>query len=208
MPSRKSPVPTAATSKKTPDPGGPRPAATSTNSEGPGICGGGGRPRLRGVEAARPVDRGSAARPHCGRRRCCRPRRWFACVGVPARADTAAHIAVLGNHRAPPHPTHSVVRIAHRGSPRRVPPGRVGDMDRRRSGLRARHFRQRSRRGQSFAARDCGRGDRRRAGGGVSTPKGHGASAIRAAIWRGVGSVGRHGHGGSHRRRVRDGRRR
>ena len=214
MPSRKSPVPTAATSKKSSDPGGPSPAATSTDSDGPGVGGGGDRPRLRG---GRGLGRssGPSAFPRCrggpafrSRVSCpsaLRPPPLMAsspvvCLrGRSGRADTAALIAVLGNHRAPPHPTHSVVRIAHRGSPHRVRPGHVGDMGRRRCGLRARHFRHRCRRGQSLAARDRGRGDRRRAG-GVSTPKGHGASAIRAAIRRGVGSVGRLGHGGSHRR--------
>src|ERR1700676_4775001 len=51
-------------------------------------------------------------------------------------------------------------------------------------------------------------GARLGAGGGVSAPKGHGASAIRAAVRLGVDPVGRFGHGGAHRRRVRDGRRR
>ena len=152
---------------------------------------------------------GTAARPRgggsCSRRR----HRWFARVGIPAHPDLATRSADMGHGRAPSQPADSVDRIAGRGSGHRgrAHRGRVGDVDRQRCRLRARGTRQRYRRGQGGLARDRGRSDRGRSGNnGVATPKGRGASAIREAIRRVVYPVGRFGHGGAHRRCVRDGR--
>ena len=197
MPSRKSPVPTAATSKKNPKSRGPRSAATSADPQHPGMGGGGDRPCRRGgrglggflgtrpecgVGAPRPVRCAAPARPGRGRRGCRHHCRWFACVGVPARTDPAAHSAHLGYHRAPSHPTDSVVRIADRSGRHRGRSRRVGNLDHHRCGRHTRRPSRRCRRGQGSAARDRGRGDSRRADSGVSAPKRHGASAIRAAV--------------------------
>jgi hypothetical protein len=98
--------------------------------------------------------------------------------------------ADVGHRRAASQPADSVDRSAHRGGRTRCRTGRLGDVVDQRRPLRARQRGQRRRRRQSIAARGRGRGDRGRACGAVPAPKGLGASAIRAAIRRGVDAVG------------------
>ena len=163
----------------------------------------------RGVGSARPVDCGAA----------CPSGLWpppllpSSSVGLLAwafrPAQTLRRAARTWRYRvAPPH--RAAFRCSYR-SPQRSSSGSASPRwrhGRQRCGLRSTP---RRRRPSTWSRRRCPRsrgGDRRRARGGVPTPKGHGASAIRAAIRRGVRPVGRFRHGGAYRRCVRDGRRR
>ena len=179
-------------------------------------CGGGGgglgevlgsRPSC-GVGEPRPVVRWTAARARGRSPGRSGHHRRRTRMGIPARPDFAASSAHMDHGGAPSRPGDPAGRLADCSDRHRGRTGDVGDAVGQRRLRRAHRARQRRPGRQGGAARNCWRGDRRRARAGVSAPKGHGASAIRAAIRCGLGSAGRLGHGGSYRRCVRDGRHR